>query len=253
MLAERGDNGIAQGLRALAFYMNDPSDYRHAAASEDIGPKGMLNLYFLWSVERVGVLCNLETIGGRDWYRWGVDLLLPTQRLDGSWVGRGSGCFPSADTSFALLFLKRSDLLPDLRRELAKRVKIVDPGPIQKGVVAKQKGKTPSFPKGLETSPGEKTPVAEQPLEAALGDVKADTATKHALRVRGPEPFRILGVRGGDDRLSVAHDALRKDVHELTLTLRPARAGEFTRTLILRTDLPGRAEIAVIVRAHAAP
>lgn len=32
------------------------------------------------------------------------------------------------DTSFALLFLKRSDLLPDLRETLQKRLLITDPG-----------------------------------------------------------------------------------------------------------------------------
>src|SRR5262249_35179387 len=28
------------------------------------------NLYFLWSVERVGVLYGLPRIGDKDWYRW---------------------------------------------------------------------------------------------------------------------------------------------------------------------------------------
>src|SRR5262249_26318099 len=33
----------------------------------------MTSLYFLWSVERVGVLYNLPLIGDKDWYRWGAE------------------------------------------------------------------------------------------------------------------------------------------------------------------------------------
>lgn len=134
------DQAFSAGLWALAAHMKDPSD-RH---SHGIGPKGTLNYYFLWSVERVGVLCNLETIGGKDWYRWGVELLLPAQRPDGSWLGRGSGGSPIIDTSMALLFLKKSDLLPDLRETLQKRLKITDPW-------LDGKGSTPG------KSPGEKS------------------------------------------------------------------------------------------------
>lgn len=122
------DQGISWGLRALSVHMKEPTDKRFAPTGLAYGPKGALNLYFLWSIERVGVLLNLKTIGGIEWYPWGVDLLLPTQRKDGSWVGRGSGGSPVIDTSMALLFLKRSDLLPDLRETLQKRLKITDPG-----------------------------------------------------------------------------------------------------------------------------
>jgi hypothetical protein len=123
-----------------------------------LGPKGALNLYFLWSVERVGVLLNLKTIGGKDWYRWGVDLLLPAQKEDGSWVGRGNGISPVIDTSMALLFLKRSDLLPDLRETLGKRLKITDPG-LDKAISPgeKSKPKTGSDKK----SPGEKNDLKD--------------------------------------------------------------------------------------------
>ena len=108
--------------------MADPTDTRGVASGKEWGAKGAPNLYFLWSVERVGVLCNLKTIGGKDWYPWGVDLLLPAQRADGSWLGTGNGGAPVIDTSMALLFLKRSDLLPDLRERLQKRLIITDPG-----------------------------------------------------------------------------------------------------------------------------
>ena len=156
------DMGIAEGLRALGAYLKDPSDAR--GLDSFLGPKGSINLYFLWSVERVAVLCNLKTIGGQDWYRWGVDLLLPTQRKDGSWLGRGNGGSPVIDTSMALLFLKRSDLLPDLREALQKRVKITDPG-LEKAI---SPGEKPDPKKGTK-SPAEKGHDTGKKLELKSG------------------------------------------------------------------------------------
>jgi hypothetical protein len=71
------------------------------------------NCYFLWTVERVGVLYNLSSIGETSWYEWCVDVLLPRQQNDGSWVP-GLGNFTHADTSQALLVLKRANLTRDL-------------------------------------------------------------------------------------------------------------------------------------------
>ena len=44
-----------------------------------------INLYFLWSVERVAVLYNLPTIGKKEWYRWGAEILVANQKKDGNW------------------------------------------------------------------------------------------------------------------------------------------------------------------------
>jgi hypothetical protein len=102
------DPRIINGLAALAGYLDEP-----------IAARGPLNFYLLWSVERVGVLYDLPTIGDTDWYRWGVDLLLPSQTSAGSWEnGDYTGHHPVLDTCLALLFLKRSNLASDLTRRL---------------------------------------------------------------------------------------------------------------------------------------
>ena len=78
-----------------------------------------VNLYFLWSVERVGVIFNLKKIGGQDWYTWGSEILVANQDANGSWAeGRFHGSHPVVNTSFALLFLKRANLAKDLTAKL---------------------------------------------------------------------------------------------------------------------------------------
>jgi hypothetical protein len=80
--------------------------------------------YFLFSLERVAVAYGLETIGNKDWYNWGADLLLHNQNNDGSWTGQFAQA--GSDTCFALLFLRRANLAQDLTATLKGQVK--DPG-----------------------------------------------------------------------------------------------------------------------------
>jgi hypothetical protein len=78
-----------------------------------------VNLYFLWSVERVGVLYDLPTIGNKDWYRWGAEILVANQQADGNWTGGGyHGANDAIDTCLALLFLKRANLAQDLTTKI---------------------------------------------------------------------------------------------------------------------------------------
>jgi hypothetical protein len=197
------DEGITSGLRALAFYMKDPSDWRETAAGDDLGAKGRINLYFLWSVERVGVFCNLKTIGGKDWYRWGADLLLRTQNPNGSWSGRGNGDAPVIDTSMALLFLKRSDLLPDLRETLQKRLKITDPG-LDKSISPGEKSK----PKSGTKSPSEKSDNSEK-----KSDLKRGIRKKEGDEKSGPQnraiPVRGVGALGNSLQESTRQEGTR--------------------------------------------
>ena len=248
------DPGLAWGLKILGTYLRDPSDARGLAASPTLGPRAAVNQYFLWSVERVAVLCAVDTIGGIDWYRWGAGLLLPTQRRDGSWLGRGSCGYAAADTSFALLFLKRSDLLPELRKELSKRVRIVDPGPFPKSGLAKKgsKGKSGSDQSDWKRLLASST-AADGPLAVDLGKIKAQRPVQTPLRVRGPAAFRITGIRGTGAQLKAKTDSLPAKAHDLKITLHLDQSGPFEGTLYLQTDLPGRSEVAIRIRATATP
>jgi len=112
------DPAIHDGLEAFA---------RHVGGAGDPVPF-QPNLYFLWTVERVAMLYNLRTIGNKDWYRWGVHTLIPSQQPAGAWsLGGYPGADTPIDTSFALLFLKRSNLVQDLTRNLTFYLAITDP------------------------------------------------------------------------------------------------------------------------------
>lgn len=73
---------------------------------------GDRDYYLLWSIERVGVIYNVDKIGGVDWYGVGSDALIKAQGAEGCWSASHYG--NDVNTSFALLFLCKADLLRDL-------------------------------------------------------------------------------------------------------------------------------------------
>lgn len=101
------DQAIQHGLTALARSIDRPNEDRP------------LDLYFLWSLERVGVLFQLPKIDGKDWYAWGRRVLRAKQQGDGSWTESAYyGHNPIINTCFALLFLKQANLAVDLTDKL---------------------------------------------------------------------------------------------------------------------------------------
>jgi hypothetical protein len=123
--AGKEDFRILAGLAALYSKIGVPTgqwdkpfpmvDYR-----EDI--------YFLWSVERVGMLFNLPTFGDKEWYRWGAEVLVTNQFDSGEFnavhwheemIKPVRGFYGSIlKTAFALLFLKHSHPMKDLTPKL---------------------------------------------------------------------------------------------------------------------------------------
>lgn len=61
-------------------------------------------LYYLYGLERVGALLDVERIGDHAWYVEGAQHLLATQTGAGAWAAQDA----EADTCFALLFLRRA-------------------------------------------------------------------------------------------------------------------------------------------------
>jgi hypothetical protein len=99
------DPAVQAGLKCLEQFI-DPQG--NAVRRLGLGTE----LYFLWSVERVGVAYGLKKIGAIDWYEVGADRIVATQQADGSWPDYA----PNVGTSLALLFLKRANVAADLTR-----------------------------------------------------------------------------------------------------------------------------------------
>jgi hypothetical protein len=112
----------------------------------------MDDIYCLWSVERLAMVCDLKTIAGHDWYAWGADLLVTHQNDDGSWAGS----MPQpVDTCLALLFLKRVNVAKDLTAQLQRVAPVKDLPPEKLKLIAP--GETPS-PGTPTKSPGDTPP-----------------------------------------------------------------------------------------------
>jgi hypothetical protein len=62
--------------------------------------------YYMYALERAAILYGVEQIGSNYWFTKGVSALVDAQREDGSW--RAKGTDPTADTCFAILFLRRA-------------------------------------------------------------------------------------------------------------------------------------------------
>jgi hypothetical protein len=88
----------------------------------------------------------------------------------------------------------------------------------------------------------------------AFGQVKEGAEAERKTVVRGVKPFRITKVEGTDDEVTVRDSATdAKPVHVLTVTLKAAKAGDWSRTLKVVTDLGEEGEIEFEAKAQVVP
>lgn len=202
------DPVLQGGLKLVGDYLaaaavgraRDPGTY----ADGDLGQ----NLYFLWSLERVGMAYGLTTIGRVDWYDWGSKILVRTQNRDGSWTDHGGhAVMPENATAFALLFLSRADLTEDFRNKMSGKVQ--DPGTSKLRSPADLKdalGKVP--PKG---GTGTTAPKADAPPVGASGGTMADAL----VAATGAERETLIA-KYRDSKGAEFTDALAQAVPKLT-------------------------------------
>src|SRR5262249_37717759 len=115
------DNAIRAGFEALAPHIGQPL----GSGPRSTGNDNTINLYFLWSIERVAVMYNLTKIGDKDWYHDWAMQLAERQAADGSWnVGGFHQTNPILDTSLAMLFLRRANLAKDLSKKLENLIDV---------------------------------------------------------------------------------------------------------------------------------
>ncbi len=123
-----GDQAVRAGLALLSTAVGVASGKRHLPPLPYLRPavvnpagRGTPDYYFLWSLERVAMTYDLKTLGRKDWYAWGAEVLLDHQEPTGGWSGKYAAC--GADTCFALLFLCRSNLAQDLTTALRGKLR----------------------------------------------------------------------------------------------------------------------------------
>ena len=100
------DPAIASGLSWLTSHFTvtenyGPPEHRPAGTAEFI-------YYYLYALERAGILCGTETLGTHAWYPEGAKFLVEKQSADGQWEHGGDWNKPVWNTCFAILFLKRA-------------------------------------------------------------------------------------------------------------------------------------------------
>ena len=137
-------------------------------------------LYYLWALERIAVLYDVRTLDNKDWYLWGAEILVGHQQEDGSWPNEKeayAGESEVLNTAFAILFLRRANLTPDLSRRLISDSSALTasvskptppaptpPRPTPPAPTPPPKATTPPAPKPEPPAPKPTTPV--QPVVA---------------------------------------------------------------------------------------
>ncbi len=90
-----------RSIRDALAWMQDNFDVQRNPGE----PTGGWHYYYLYGMERAGIMARARFMGKHDWYKVGADFILSEQRSDGSWQRDQD---PQIDSAFAILFLKRS-------------------------------------------------------------------------------------------------------------------------------------------------
>ena len=239
------DPNLRSGLVALSGSIG------HAIGGEDGRlPTGVdvqrargRSFYFLWSLERVAVALNLETIGKKDWYAWGSEVLLANQEADGTW--RGDYAASGVDTCFALLFLRRANLARDLSANLKGRTEGLGRVELRGGADfdPKQVAKGIKLSGGIDQAnspPGRDDPDARAPTREPAR--KGPSATRPPAERPTPEgtaPAAQGGLprpseRGASSQVGLADELVKAPAArqgEVLQRLRDGRGVQFTDAL----------------------
>jgi len=96
--------------------------------------------------------------------------------------------------------------------------------------------------------------LSVSPKAVALGEIKAGGETDRKVILRSANPFRITSISGTDNILQVREGkAESKNVHVLTVTLRPSAVGQLERTIRVQTDLKNGGDIEFQAQANVVP
>ncbi len=222
--AQKGDGKAEDGAKTGSSLMQNSIFARGFDRTGKFVPgiAGGTQRYFMWSIERVGVLLGLEKIGNVEWYKVGSQGLIKEQKDTGGWGGTGPGGEGDkdglSDTSFALLFLRKANLGSDISRLLEGESE-------QKfEIVGREKGKDKfnSLPDAVAAAKkGETIRInGEGPFNVGALEVKQD------LTIQGGFGYApILKFALGVDRLGIR---LKPETQVMARSMFNVTAGKLT-------------------------
>jgi hypothetical protein len=187
------------------------------------GTHGLNDLYFFWSLERACVIYGMDKVRGVNWWEAGAHTLVVSQQADGNWHSHYES---DVATSFAVLFLCKSNLARDLSSKVQKET-ITEMRNAPGAANAEAKNKDSSVGGNIPTEPLAPT------LPGAVGN---ESATLAAELVRSYDKDwdkvlkKLKDSRGGSytlalvnaanrlegDRLKQARDALAERLTRMT-------------------------------------
>ncbi len=228
---------------------------------------GGRDYYFLWSLERVGVIYGLEKIGPVDWYQYGADILIPAQHPNGSWGNR-------VDTAFALLFLARSNVVRDLSRVVQGKTRDAELrsgglpplSPLPNGEKPLGGENSPSVPEADKSVATGTAPPVPRPRAEEVGGTPGQTASSSGamtpplqlppIPTPRPEP-KTSGAASSvppADAAPLVEELLRasEDQWMLRLTaIRDGKGGVYTQALLIAIRRAGEDKAGTLRQALA--
>ena len=88
------------------------------------------------------------------------------------------------------------------------------------------------------------------PNPVALQAVKVGETASRSIVVRGSKPLKVVAIEGTDADLTIEMPTTAAQNHVLTVKFKPTAAGDFKRSLTIKTDLGTET---VVVTGTAAP
>lgn len=217
------DAAVRKAFASLAASLGGKGNAAGLLTGNTLGDR---DFYFLWSLERVGVIYDTDTIGNVDWYAAGADALVEAQHATGGWGRPPQGTM--VETSFALLFLSRSNLSRDLTAKVRNAAMVTE---LRAGRGAAA---------GVAAAPrvaGAGTPPVAVPIPAAVPPVAAvPIPTPAALVPAAPVATAVPPPVAADP-----------DARALAAQLIAATGGDWPRTLARLRDARGSTHTEALV------
>jgi hypothetical protein len=92
-------------------------------------------------------------------------------------------------------------------------------------------------------------PLTVAPNVVAMDALKVNEEKAQRVVVRARKPFKIVGIDGVGDGVTVSAPTTAASVHFLTVKCHPTKAGSLKKQLTIRTDLDNNATVSVMVEA----